>query len=47
MGVLAEEIESELGFKPCIVAVDYLVIATVSNWGAYGVVYYLAMFAEK
>lgn len=47
MGVLAEEIESELGFKPCTVAVDYLVIATVSNWGAYGVASYLAMFAEK
>lgn len=45
--MLAEEIESELGFKPCTVAVDYLVIATVSNWGAYGVASYLAMFAEK
>lgn len=37
MGCLEEVIEDRLSLVPCCVPVDYLVIATVSNWGAYGI----------
>lgn len=41
MGMLQSEIEQELSLKPCVVPVDYLIITTVSNWGAYGLAAYL------
>lgn len=41
MGVLKEEITEGLSLNPCVVPTDYLVIATVSNWGAYGLCAYL------
>ena len=37
MGNLAAEILESLDLSPCIVTVDYLVLASVSNWGAYGI----------
>lgn len=37
MGNLAPIIRKRLGIDPCIVPVDHLVVATVSNWGAYGI----------
>ena len=36
MGGLRGVIESELSLSPCVTEVDFPVIATVSNWGAYG-----------
>ena len=37
MGNLRKEISNLLSLTPCIVETDALVIATVSNWGAYGI----------
>lgn len=36
MGVLEKEIKEHLSLSPCIVKTDHLLIASVSNWGAYG-----------
>ncbi len=36
MGRLATVVERELAVAPCVVATDHLIVATVSNWGAYG-----------
>ncbi len=36
MGRLGDVISRELLLVPCAVATDYLIIATVSNWGCYG-----------
>lgn len=41
MGNVADIIEEKLSLKPCVVTVDQLVIATVSNWGAYAIIAYL------
>ncbi|MBO6210789.1 MAG: DUF4392 domain-containing protein, partial [Schwartzia sp.] len=41
MGNVADIIKQELSLVPCVVKVDYLVIASVSNWGAYGLAAYL------
>lgn len=37
MGKLADQIRSKLSIDPCVISVDHLVIATVSNWGGYGI----------
>ena len=37
MGNLAGEIRESLDLSPCTVEVDNLVLASVSNWGAYGI----------
>lgn len=37
MGNLVTEIEESLDITPCVVEVDHLVLASVSNWGAYGI----------
>lgn len=37
MGNLADEITRKLSIDPCVVKVDHLIIATVSNWGGYGI----------
>ena len=37
MGNLRAPIEEKLSLVPCRTRVDHLVIATVSNWGAYGI----------
>jgi hypothetical protein len=47
MGNLADVIERELDLVPCRTKVDRLVIATVSNWGAYGIAAYLAKLSGK
>lgn len=41
MGNLAKQIKNELSLIPCKVCTDQLVIASVSNWGCYGIVTYL------
>ena len=43
MGNVAEIIKRELSLVPCVVKVDHLVIASVSNWGAYGLAAYLSI----
>lgn len=45
MGNLAEVIEEKLSLVPCMVKADDLIIATVSNWGAYGLTAYLERIA--
>lgn len=37
MGNLAAQINESLELSPCVVEVDNLVLASVSNWGAYGI----------
>ncbi len=41
MGNYKEDIKRELGLEPCIVECDYLMLSSVSNWGAYGFIAYL------
>jgi hypothetical protein len=36
MGNIAAMITEELNIKPCLTRVDHLIIASVSNWGAFG-----------
>ena len=36
MGSLLDEIHATLPIDPCVVPVDTLILASVSNWGAYG-----------
>ncbi|MCR5031135.1 MAG: DUF4392 domain-containing protein [Selenomonadaceae bacterium] len=47
MGNVADVIEKDLSLVPCVVKVDYLVIASVSNWGAYGLAAYLSILDGK
>ena len=47
MGNVAEIIEEKLSLKPCVVTVDNLVIATVSNWGAYAIIAYLEKLSRQ
>ncbi len=47
MGNLAEVIHRELSIVPCVIEVDRLVIASVSNWGAYGLAAYLSIMAGR
>lgn len=45
MGKIASAITRKLSLEPCIVSTDILVVASVSNWGAYGIVVALAKYA--
>ena len=47
MGNLQQIITNQLSLVPCEVTVDYLVIATVSNWGAFGLCAYLALLSGR
>ena len=47
MGNVASIIEEKLSLKPCVITVDELVIATVSNWGAYAITAYLEKLSGK
>ena len=47
MGNVADIIEEKLSLKPCVVTVDNLVIATVSNWGAYAIIAYLEKLSRQ
>lgn len=45
MGNLKDIITEKLSLVPCVNRVDHLVIATVSNWGAFGITAYLQKLA--
>lgn len=47
MGNLSGVILNELSIVPCVTHVDHLVIASVSNWGAYGIAAYLEMLTGR
>lgn len=47
MGNLKDVITQKLSLEPCVVSVDRLVVATVSNWGAYGLTAYLQKLSGK
>lgn len=47
MGKLADVISEQLSLVPCKVPADYLVIATVSNWGALGLSAALGRLPEE
>ena len=47
MGNVSQLISEKLSLDPCSVTVDCLVVATVSNWGAYGIVHAMGKFAGK
>ena len=47
MGNMADVIKNELSLVPCRVKVDKLVIASVSNWGAYGLTAYLSVLIGR
>lgn len=47
MGNLQDIIIDSLFFIPCKIKVDYLIIATVSNWGAYALIAYLSILTNK
>lgn len=47
MGCLKDVISEKLSLEPCIVKTDDLVIATVSNWGAYGITCGLGLLTGK
>lgn len=47
MGNFADVIAKELSLVPCVVKVDYPVIASVSNWGAYGLAAYLSILSGR
>ena len=46
MGNLQAEIRQQLDLNPCTVEADHLIIATVSNWGAYGLLAALQAFTS-
>ncbi len=47
MGNVASLIAEKLSLLPCVVKTDLLVIATVSNWGAYAITAYLEKLSGK
>ena len=47
MGELAIVIADQLSLVPCKVTAEYLILATVSNWGAYGLCAYLEQFSGQ
>lgn len=47
MGNLSEEISRYLSINPCVVKTDYLLIATVSNWAAYGLGRMLELISKR
>lgn len=47
MGNVKEIISDKLSLVPCATEVDHLMIATVSNWGAYALVAYLQKLTGK
>lgn len=47
MGNVADVITEKLSLEPCVVKVDCLVIATVSNWGAYAIAAYLEEISSQ
>lgn len=47
MGNLKDVISEKLSLVPCEITVDELIIATVSNWGAYALVSYLELLEHR
>lgn len=47
MGKLKEVISEKLSLEPCVVQTDHLVVASVSNWGAYGLIACLELLSER
>jgi hypothetical protein len=47
MGNFKEFIKKALHVSPCVVECDYPIIASVSNWGAYGFIAYMQFFTRK
>ncbi len=47
MGNFKEFIKEALHVEPCVVESDYPIIASVSNWGAYGFIAYMQFFTRK
>ena len=47
MGNVAHAIARKLALEPCVVTVDNLVVATVSNWGAYGIAHAMGKQAGR
>ncbi len=48
MGCLADALVTDLAYvAPCVTPADHLVVATVSNWGAYGLLAYLGAPAGR
>ncbi len=47
MGNFKEYIEEKFSLKPSVITSDFPIIASVSNWGAYGFIAYLELFSSK
>lgn len=47
MGNVADAVRQKLSLNPCVVKVDQLVLASVSNWGAYGLTACLSVLAGR
>lgn len=48
MGCLRAALQTDLGYAaPCVTAVDYLAVGTVSNWVAYGLLAYMSRWAGR
>ncbi|MBB5226451.1 DUF4392 domain-containing protein [Treponema ruminis] len=47
MGNVASIVSEKLSLVPCVVKTDLLVIATVSNWGAYAITAYLEKLSGR
>ena len=47
MGNLSHIIRNQLSLVPCEIGADKLVIATISNWGAYGLACYLGQMTSQ
>jgi hypothetical protein len=45
MGLLKDVIDERFLISPCVVPADHLIIATVSNWGAMGLLAYLQAYS--
>jgi len=47
MGNFRKDIVEHLALVPCVVNCDFPIIASVSNWGAYGFIAYLQKYLKK
>ncbi|MCR5700561.1 MAG: DUF4392 domain-containing protein [Lachnospiraceae bacterium] len=47
MGKIAGPVSRKLSLEPCVIPADIFVIATVSNWGAYGIVAALSKLCKQ
>jgi len=45
MGLLKDVIDERFSVLPCVVSTDHLITATVSNWGALGLIAYLQAYS--